>query len=316
MNTRSIVTIILGFALLLAACSPATPTAEAVQPTQAVEPTAVPPTEPAAATEPVATTAPVGPMLQIGETAALGSFLVDEKGMTLYLFTQDSPNTSTCYDACATAWPPLLAASAPVAGAGVDAALLGLAQRSDGANQVTYNGWPLYYFAQDVQPGDTTGQQVKDVWFVISPAGEAVMGAAIGSDPANSNANANDNSNTNADDNSNANTNVNDNSNMNASGSNDNSSVAAGGSVSVDIRGFAFDPSPLRIKVGTTVTWENKDSAPHNVIADNGAFKSGTLREDGKFSFTFTQAGTYPYYCSFHGGPGGQGMSGQVIVEP
>jgi predicted lipoprotein with Yx(FWY)xxD motif/plastocyanin len=318
MKFRSIAPILLTIALLLAACSSATPTQPAAQPTQP----AAQPTQPPAA--PTAAAAPTGPTIELGQSADLGSFLVDAKGMTLYLFTKDTPNTTVCYDDCAVAWPPLLAEGAPVAGQGVDAAKLGLTQRKDGTSQVTYNGWPLYYFAKDVKPGDITGQDVGGVWFVLSAAGDKVEAALpvatmtmSSADTSNSNANANSNSNANANANSNANSNSNDNANANAnSNSNDNSSVA-GGSASVDIRNFAFDPSPLTVKVGTTVTWENKDSAKHNVIADNGAFKSGALGNDDKFSFTFTEAGTYLYYCSFHGGgPGGQGMSGQVIVTP
>jgi predicted lipoprotein with Yx(FWY)xxD motif len=110
--------------------------------------------------------------VMVGKSDALGSFLVDDKGMTLYLFTKDTPNTSNCYDKCATAWPPLLTTGNPVGGAGIDASKLGTTKRTDGSMQVTYAGWPLYYFAKDTKPGDTTGQNVGSVWFVISPAGE------------------------------------------------------------------------------------------------------------------------------------------------
>jgi plastocyanin len=92
--------------------------------------------------------------------------------------------------------------------------------------------------------------------------------------------------------------------------------VAPGNTNEISISNFAFDPSPLTIKVGTTVTWTNLDGAPHNVIADNGEFKSGTLSKGETFSFTFDKEGTYAYYCSFHGGPNGNGMSGQIIVAP
>jgi predicted lipoprotein with Yx(FWY)xxD motif len=63
---------------------------------------------------------------------------------------------------------------APAAGEGVDAALLGTITRDDGAMQVTYNGWPLYYFADDTAPGDANGQGLGDVWFLVSPTGEAI----------------------------------------------------------------------------------------------------------------------------------------------
>ena len=58
---------------------------------------------------------------QAAPSTTLGTFLVDGKGMTLYLYTKDTPNTSNCYDKCATAWPPLLTTGAPVAGDGLDA---------------------------------------------------------------------------------------------------------------------------------------------------------------------------------------------------
>jgi predicted lipoprotein with Yx(FWY)xxD motif len=115
---------------------------------------------------------PSGPaVVDVGQNATLGSFLVDSKGMTLYLFTQDSPNTSNCYTACASAWPPLLTSGAPTAGSGVTGSMLGTTKRTDGSTQVTYNGWPLYYWANDKKPGDVTGENVQGVWFVVTPAG-------------------------------------------------------------------------------------------------------------------------------------------------
>ena len=114
--------------------------------------------------------------VQLSEDAALGQFLVGENGMTLYLFTNDSENTSNCNGGCATSWPPLLSDGAPMAGAGVDAALLGTTERTDGTSQVTYNGLPLYFFASDQSAGDISGQGVGGVWYVVSAEGEAVKG--------------------------------------------------------------------------------------------------------------------------------------------
>jgi predicted lipoprotein with Yx(FWY)xxD motif len=108
----------------------------------------------------------------VGQNSSLGSFLVDSQGMTLYLYTKDTPNTSNCYGGCATAWPPLLTTGAPTAGAGVDDSKLGTTTRTDGSTQVTYNGWPLYYFAGDHAAGDTTGEGKGGVWYVITPDGE------------------------------------------------------------------------------------------------------------------------------------------------
>jgi predicted lipoprotein with Yx(FWY)xxD motif len=114
----------------------------------------------------------------VGKNDSLGSFLVDDKGMTLYLFTKDTPNTSNCYDKCATSWPPLVTTGKPAAGNGADASKLGTTTRKDGSMQVTYNGWPLYYFQKDKAPGDVAGQDVGNVWFVVSPAGEKIEAAA------------------------------------------------------------------------------------------------------------------------------------------
>jgi predicted lipoprotein with Yx(FWY)xxD motif len=74
----------------------------------------------------------------------LGRILVNPKGRTLYLFRRDSGTKSTCFGACAAAWPPLRATGKPTVGGGADAALLGTTTRSDGERQVTYNGHPLY----------------------------------------------------------------------------------------------------------------------------------------------------------------------------
>ncbi|HEX6886503.1 MAG TPA: hypothetical protein VF143_00240 [Candidatus Nanopelagicales bacterium] len=107
-------------------------------------------------------------------SSKLGTILVDGRGMTLYLFTKDTRGSgaSTCEGSCLAAWPPLL--GTPEAGSGADQARLGTITRSDGAIQVTYNGWPLYYWAQDSAPGDTNGQGVNGVWWMVSPAGEPV----------------------------------------------------------------------------------------------------------------------------------------------
>jgi predicted lipoprotein with Yx(FWY)xxD motif len=119
----------------------------------------------------------MGTTVSVGKTDTLGSFLVDDKGMTLYLFTKDAPNTSNCYDKCATAWPPLYTMGNPVAGDGVDASKLGTTTRTDGKVQVTYNGWPLYYYAKDKTAGDVTGQTVGGVWYVVSATGDQITTA-------------------------------------------------------------------------------------------------------------------------------------------
>jgi predicted lipoprotein with Yx(FWY)xxD motif len=109
----------------------------------------------------------------------LGTFLVDGKGRTLYLFQKDKTKQSRCSGACATAWPPLLTTGRPKASGSVRKALLGTSRRSDGTTQVTYNGHPLYRFIQDTEAGDTNGQGVDAFgarWYAVSASGKRIGG--------------------------------------------------------------------------------------------------------------------------------------------
>jgi predicted lipoprotein with Yx(FWY)xxD motif len=113
-------------------------------------------------------------IIQVAKDPVLGDILVDGNGMTLYMFTKDEPNKVNCAGDCLAAWPPLLADGAVTAGAGVDTSLLGEAGLPDGSMIVTYNQMPLYYWVNDINPGDTTGQDVNKVWYVVSPAGDPI----------------------------------------------------------------------------------------------------------------------------------------------
>ena len=109
-------------------------------------------------------------------TPSSARYLTGEDGKTLYIFTPDSANTSTCIDACATTWPPFTVESDDTlkAGDGVTGALTTFA-RPDGTMQVAINGLPLYYFANDTKAGDTTGQGVGGKWFVATPTGATAV---------------------------------------------------------------------------------------------------------------------------------------------
>jgi predicted lipoprotein with Yx(FWY)xxD motif len=112
------------------------------------------------------------------KSSSLGTFLVDAKGQTLYLWDADHGSKSTCNGECATNWPPLTTKSAPKAGAGVKASLLGTTKRADGTQEITYAGHPLYTFAGDTAPGQTTGQgsgAFGAPWWVVTPAGQAIQ---------------------------------------------------------------------------------------------------------------------------------------------
>jgi len=78
---------------------------------------------------------------------------------------------------------------------------------------------------------------------------------------------------------------------------NDQSSAA---NTEVKIDNFSFGPQTVTVPVGATVTWTNRDDIPHTVVSTDGVFKSKVRDTDEKFSYTFTKAGTYPYFCSVH----------------
>ncbi len=110
------------------------------------------------------------PGVGVSTSPQAGNILVDDRGMTLYRYAADPSNVSTCYDACAQAWPPLLVDAVPATPDSALAADLGVIARTDGTQQLAYRGAPLYYFVDDAQPGDTTGQGSGGVWFVVNPA--------------------------------------------------------------------------------------------------------------------------------------------------
>ncbi|SFC72814.1 Predicted lipoprotein with conserved Yx(FWY)xxD motif [Halobiforma haloterrestris] len=114
-----------------------------------------------------------GPTVGVRDHPDYGEILVGPEGMTVYMFDQDTQNAgeSACSGDCADAWPPLTVDDGePVAGDGVTADLEAF-ERDTGERQVTANGWPLYYFARDEEPGDVQGQGVNDVWWVLRPDG-------------------------------------------------------------------------------------------------------------------------------------------------
>ncbi len=108
-----------------------------------------------------------------------GPILSDAGGRTLYAFTKDVKGSgrSNCNGECIATWPALTASGTPLAGSGVQASMLGTIQRSDGTAQVTYNDWPLYFYGADTQAGQTNGQGINGIWFVVDGSGKLVKGA-------------------------------------------------------------------------------------------------------------------------------------------
>ena len=109
--------------------------------------------------------------------SSLGEIVVDGEGMTVYMFDNDTQgaDVSVCEGECATNWPAVTTDSDTPEVEGVTGEV-GTIEGVDGSTQVTLNGWPLYYFIGDEAAGDTNGQGVQDVWWVLTPAGEKIGG--------------------------------------------------------------------------------------------------------------------------------------------
>ena len=136
--------------LLVAGCTQT----QVPQPTP--QPTATPTTQPA-------------DTIKTADTA-LGKIIVDAQGKTLYYFANDIPasGASSCNGQCAVVWP-IFSASTIVVSSPLDPADFGSITRADGSKQTTYYGWPLYYYQGDTKAGDTNGENVLKVWFVVKP---------------------------------------------------------------------------------------------------------------------------------------------------
>jgi predicted lipoprotein with Yx(FWY)xxD motif len=115
--------------------------------------------------------------LGTASSTSLGRYLADANGRSVYVFMKDKKNVSTCADACAAAWPPFAASSAPSTDSSVKSAMVGTIVRSDNRSQTSYNGMPLYYYEDDKQPGDVEGQgktEFGGLWYVLSPTGQKI----------------------------------------------------------------------------------------------------------------------------------------------
>ena len=115
-------------------------------------------------------------MLDVGRLPGGAEYVTDTEGRAVYLFEKDRKDSSTCTEACAGAWPPVMSSNTPMAhNNAIDAAKLGTIMRADGKRQATYGGKPLYYYAQDKARGDIKGQDVKEFgaeWYLLKPNGE------------------------------------------------------------------------------------------------------------------------------------------------
>jgi predicted lipoprotein with Yx(FWY)xxD motif len=104
----------------------------------------------------------------------IGSYLADGNRKTLYYFAKDSINISTCDQACQAVWPLYYAENINIPNS-LNKADFGQIVNTEGKKQTTYKGWPLYYYEPDKNPGDTLGEGVNDVWFVLTDPFYTVM---------------------------------------------------------------------------------------------------------------------------------------------
>ena len=182
MRARSFSTAALAGTVLLlsAACGSSTPTTTtpaASSPAGASSSSSTSETSSSSATSSSAPAAMVHPDVTELKTASssLGTIVVDSQGMTLYMFDKDTKGgtKSACEGPCLTAWPPaMMGASAPTL-TGVTGKVASIAT-PDGKKQITLDGWPLYYWFKDTKAGDTSGQAVKNVWWVLDPKGTPI----------------------------------------------------------------------------------------------------------------------------------------------
>ena len=106
--------------------------------------------------------------IKVSETKGLGKYITDTEGKTLYWFKKDTPGTSACSGSCLDRWP-IYFRDKLAPPQGMSAADFGTITRGDGKKQTTYKGYPLYYWTGDAKAGDTKGQGVGNVWYVIDP---------------------------------------------------------------------------------------------------------------------------------------------------
>jgi predicted lipoprotein with Yx(FWY)xxD motif len=116
----------------------------------------------------------------------LGTYLVDTRGRTLYLFRKDQGPRSRCTLACAQDWPPVTTSERPEAEGGAKQSMLSTHRRAGGAKQVVYNGHPLYRYAGDTAAGQTNGQGLNAFgarWYVVGPSGKAIRSTGSSASP-------------------------------------------------------------------------------------------------------------------------------------
>lgn len=271
--------------VVLSACSSST-TASTPAPAPAPAPSPAPTPAPAPAPAPASYT------INVASKTGIGNYLVDGKGMTLYYFTKDAPGKSNATAAIIANWP-IFYVSSVVVPPSLNAADFGSITGGNGNMQSTYKGWPLYYYVKDMVAGDTLGQGLNNVWFVINPADfppasapapAPVPAPAPTPPPAPPPAPA----------------------------TTPPPAPAPVQSVTIDLvtQGMKFDQSTITVPAGASVTmnFNNKDYAPHNfaLYTDSSATTAifvGQVISSSATVYKFTaptKPGSYFFRCDVH----------------
>jgi len=218
--------------------------------------------------------------VNLASKAGLGNYLVDAKGMTLYYFTKDSVGKSVATGNVLAAWP-IFNPTSFVVPSTMNTADFGTITREDGLKQATYKGWPLYYYVKDQTSGDTLGQGVNNVWFVINPDNFPPQPTVTSTTTPTSTTTT---------------------------------TSASGPSVTIDLIAevMAFDKSSITVQAGSAVTlnFNNKDGGiPHNFAlytnssATTPIFVGQTITGPAMIIYKFSApntAGTYFFRCDIH----------------
>jgi predicted lipoprotein with Yx(FWY)xxD motif len=115
---------------------------------------------------------PKGTIIKSGDSE-FGTMLFNNEGQAIYIWEVEESSKAECYGDCAVAWPPVLTDGTPQASGSVKSELLGTTTRTDGTTQVTYNGHPLYYYANE-KVGEVKCHNISThggLWWVIQPSG-------------------------------------------------------------------------------------------------------------------------------------------------
>ena len=145
--------------------------------------TSTPTTSSSSSTTSATTSSPASGAVKIGTEQSKYGTILEANNKTLYALSSDTATTSSCSSTCAKVWPPLTVTAVPSFGPGVSQARFSHLSRSDGSQQLSYGGHPLYWFVHDTAPGQTSGEGIHafgGVWDVVSVAGQPVTAPSSG----------------------------------------------------------------------------------------------------------------------------------------